>query len=239
MPAVELARVSKHFGPMRALSDVDLRVWPGELVVLLGSNGAGKTTAMSLMLGMRAPTSGYVRVAGKDPCDHRSRRTIGGMIQGTGLPAMLTVTELLRLYASFYPNPFPVRAALDLVDLRHRASRRVGALSTGERQRLLLAIALIGNPTHVFLDEPTAFMDICARNRFWELARDWTRQGCCMVVSTHYPSEVEVAADRIAIMRRGTIVTVGTPAQLKQCCGAVSLEQAVVQLAQCSARAVI
>jgi ABC-2 type transport system ATP-binding protein len=231
-PTVELLHVSKSFGSRRVLSDLDLQVRAGELVVLLGPNGAGKTTALSLMLGLRAPSDGVVRVGGQNPRHHAVRSRIGGMVQGSGFPAPLSVAELLVFFESLHYAPLPSRDVIRLVGLEGRAGCRAGKLSNGEKQRLLLAIALMGDPAVLILDEPTVFMDVDARVAFWRLMRALTQRGRTVLLSTHYPDEADALADRVVLMHGGRALTVGSPEEIRDCTGEARLEDAATALIQ-------
>jgi ABC-2 type transport system ATP-binding protein len=199
-----------------AVRGVSLSVRRGELFALLGTNGAGKTSLMELLEGLSPPTSGTVRVLGQDP--HRSRRRvrprIGIMLQEGGFPADLTVTETVRMWAGTLTRPRPVAEALELVDLQHRSQVMVKQLSGGERRRLDLAVALLGQPEVLFLDEPTTGLDPQSRRGVWHLVRNLLQGGTTIVLTTHYLQEVEELADRLAIMHAGTIVRTGTPAEV-------------------------
>jgi ABC-2 type transport system ATP-binding protein len=228
--AVELVQVSKAFGSSRAVHALNLQVRPGELVALLGPNGAGKTTAISLMLGLRKPTFGTVRLAGHDPCDVRVRGVVGALLQNTGLPGALRVVEVINLFRSFHSAPFSSSALLELTGLEAKARHYVGVLSAGERQRLLFAIAMAGNPYILFLDEPTVFMDIEGRAHFRSLARELVGRGRSIILTTHFPDEAEALADRVVILSQGTVAACGTARHIKQIAGRERLEDAVATL---------
>ena len=159
--------VGKTFGSVQALHDLNLTLRPGELTALLGPNGAGKTTAISLLLGLAQPTVGTVEVLGGSPRRDDIRARIGSMPQESALPLGLTVGEALELFASFYPAPLPVAEALHLADLTSVAGRRAGQLSGGQKRRLAFALAVIGNPELLLIDEPTTGMDAQSRAAFW------------------------------------------------------------------------
>jgi ABC-2 type transport system ATP-binding protein len=208
--------VRRRYGGGRgfdAVRGVSLSVRKGELFALLGTNGAGKTSLLELLEGLAPTTSGTVRVLGQDP--YRSRRQvrprIGIMLQEGGFPAELTVTETARMWAGTLTRPRPVAEALELVDLQHRSRVTVKQLSGGERRRLDLAVALLGQPEVLFLDEPTTGLDPESRRRVWQLVRNLLQSGTTIVMTTHYLQEVEELADRLAIMHAGAIVRTGTP----------------------------
>jgi ABC-2 type transport system ATP-binding protein len=214
-PAVELAGVRKTYGDVVALDRVDLAVRRGEIVAVLGPNGAGKTTAISLMLGLRRPTAGTVRVFGLDPRDPAARSRCGAMLQESGLPDLLTVAELERLFRAYYPRPLPDGAAVVLAGLDAVARRRFGDLSGGQRQRLFLALALCGDPDVLFLDEPTVAMDVEGRRLFLEAVRGWASRGRTVVLTTHHLEEADQLADRVVVIDRGVVVVDATPAALR------------------------
>jgi ABC-2 type transport system ATP-binding protein len=211
--------VHRRYGGDRgfdAVRGVSLSVRKGELFALLGTNGAGKTSLLEVLEGLAPTTSGTVRVLGQDP--YRSRRQvrprIGIMLQEGGFPADLTVTETARMWAGTLTRPRPVAEALELVDLQHRSQVTVKQLSGGERRRLDLAVALLGRPEVLFLDEPTTGIDPQSRRRVWQLVRNLLQAGTTIVMTTHYLQEVEELADRLAIMHAGAIVRTGTPAEV-------------------------
>jgi ABC-2 type transport system ATP-binding protein len=199
-----------------AVRGVDFFVRRGELFALLGTNGAGKTSTLEVLEGLTPPTSGFVRVFGQDP--YRARRVVrprtGVMLQEGGLPSDLTVAETGRMWAGTLTSARPVEEALELVDLRHRAGVRVRQLSGGERRRLDLAMAILGRPEVLFLDEPTAGLDPESRRGTWRLVGRLLGSGTTVVLTTHYLAEAEELADRLAIMHRGRIVRMGTPAEV-------------------------
>ena len=214
--AVELTDVCKSFGKVEALRGLDLQVRRGEVYSLLGPNGAGKTTSVSLMLGLRRPTAGTVRVLGCAPDDRRVRSRSGVMLQESGVPQTLTVREVVETFASYYPNPIPVSEAIARAGLESKANSKVGGLSGGQRQRLYFALAVIGNPELLYLDEPTVGMDVETRRHFWEQIRSLADQGRTILLTTHYLEEADALCDRLAIIDHGRIVAEGTPEELKR-----------------------
>ena len=214
-PAVELREATKVFGRVTALNRVSLRVQPGEAVAVLGPNGAGKTTAISLMLGLRKPTSGAAALFGRDPRDPTSCRRIGAMLQDSGLPPTLKVREVLELFRRLYPNPMTVRAALDASDLTEQANVRTASLSGGQKQRLYFALAIVGNPDVLFLDEPSVGLDVESRRRLWRIIGSLKADGKALVLTTHYLEEADALADRIVVVDRGQVIAEGTPSAIK------------------------
>ena len=215
IPAIELHNATKRFGSLTALLDVSLTVEPGETVAMLGPNGAGKTTAVSLMLGMRKPTSGTARLFGGDPRIPATRMRLGAMLQESGVPAMLTVREVVELFAALYSKPISVNAALDAAQLGDKSRARVATLSGGQRQRLYFALAIVGDPDVLFLDEPTVALDVESRRAFWEQITLLTARGKTVLLTTHYLEEADALAKRIVVINNGVIVAHGTPAEIK------------------------
>ncbi|WP_457033389.1 ABC transporter ATP-binding protein [Kitasatospora sp. P5_F3] len=220
-PVIEVTGLHRHYGPagpggFDAVRGLDLTVRRGELFALLGTNGAGKTSTMELIEGLAAPTEGRIRVLGHDPYRERAavRPRIGIMLQEGGFPSELTVAETGRAWAGMTTGARPVDEALDLVGLLHRRTVRVKQLSGGERRRLDLALALLGRPEVLFLDEPSTGLDPEARAATWRLVRELRAQGTTVLLTTHYLEEAEELADRLAIMHGGRIATEGTVAEV-------------------------
>jgi ABC-2 type transport system ATP-binding protein len=218
--AVELHNAVKHFGAVHALKGINLAVQPGEKVALLGPNGAGKTTAISLMLGLRAPTTGSAALFGRNPRDPASRTRIGVMLQESGVPDTLKVREVAELFRRLYPRPLDVQAALKIAQLEEKANALVATLSGGQKQRLYFALAVVGNPDVLFLDEPTVSLDVEARRAFWEQIGGMVSAGKTIVLTTHYLEEADALADRIVVINHGLIVAEGTPNEIKAKVGA-------------------
>jgi ABC-2 type transport system ATP-binding protein len=211
----ELNQVSKSYGATKALDNVTFNIYAGEVVALLGPNGAGKTTAINLLLGLLQPTSGEVRLFGKNPKDAANRTRVGVMLQLSGLPETLKVKEHLELYRAYYPNPLPLEELVTTAGLVGLEDKLYGKLSGGQKQRLHLALALCGNPDLVFLDEPTTGLDVTSRRALWEQVRGFIGTGRTVVLTTHYLEEADALADRIAVLRQGQIVADGTPSEIK------------------------
>jgi len=219
MQAVAVEGLHKRYGAIHALRGIDLEVDEGEVVALLGPNGAGKTTTIEILEGFVSPTAGSVRVLGFDPT-HRSPDFLGqlGMVLQDCQPdPFLTVREAVELYAGYYPKPRSVADVLETVGLTHKSSARTRVLSGGERRRLDLAIALVGNPRLLFLDEPTTGFDPEARHAAWEsIAGLHDAFGVTIMLTTHYLEEAEALADRIVVIDEGRIVAEGTAHELKE-----------------------
>jgi ABC-2 type transport system ATP-binding protein len=215
-PAIEVAELEKRYGDVRAVDGLSLSVGSGEVFGLLGPNGAGKTTTVEILEGYRRPDHGEVRVLGLDPIrDGRALRPrIGVMLQEGGLYPGVRPLEVLRLFAAFYDHPADPEALLERVGLTDSQGTLVRRLSGGQQQRLSLALALIGRPSLVFLDEPTAGMDPHARASTWELIRSLRDDGVTVVLTTHAMDEAEQLCDRVGIIDGGRLITSGSPADL-------------------------
>ncbi|MER7172540.1 ABC transporter ATP-binding protein [Streptomyces mesophilus] len=202
-----------YAGGFEAVRGISFSVGKGELFALLGTNGAGKTSTVELLEGLAKPAAGRVRVLGHDPYSERAavRPRIGVMLQEGGFPSELTVSESVRMWAGCTSGARPIREALELVGLARRADVRVKMLSGGEKRRLDLAMALLGRPEVLFLDEPTTGLDAEGRVDTWELVRALRANGTTVLLTTHYLEEAEVLADRLAILHEGQIALTGTP----------------------------
>jgi ABC-2 type transport system ATP-binding protein len=198
--------VTRRYGDTIALDGVDFEVRAGELVGLLGPNGAGKTTLVSLLTGIRRPTSGRVELCGGDPRDPASRRTLGVTPQETGLPASLRVGEVVDFVRAHYPNPHPTQELLDRFGLTGLIRRQTGGLSGGQKRRLAVALAFAGRPSVVFLDEPTTGLDVEARRSLWAGVRAFHAEGGTVVLTSHYLEEIEALAQRVAVLNDGRVL---------------------------------
>ena len=205
-PVLEAEHVTRRFGDVVALDDVSLTVRPGELVGLLGPNGAGKTTLLSLVTGLRRPDAGVVRLFGGDPRDPASRVRLGTTPQETGLPSTLRVGEVVDLVAGHYPDPLPRGELLEWFGLGDLVRRQTGALSGGQRRRLAVALALVGRPRLVVLDEPTTGLDVEARHLLWDALRAYHAAGATVVVTSHYLEEIEALAERVVVIGGGVVL---------------------------------
>ena len=215
-PAIEVEGLEKRYGPTRAVDGISLSVATGEVFGLLGPNGAGKTTTVEILEGYREPDEGSVRVLGLDPVRDgaKVRPRIGVMLQEGGLYPGIRPLEALRLFASYYDDPDDPDRLLDLVGLREAEHTLVRRMSGGQQQRLSLALALVGRPELVFLDEPTAGMDPHARATTWQLVRELRDHGVTVLLTTHAMDEAEQLCDRVAIVDHGRLVACGTPSEL-------------------------
>jgi ABC-2 type transport system ATP-binding protein len=210
-----LESVSKSYGDVRALRGVNFRVRAGEVVALLGPNGAGKTTAVKLLLGLMPPNSGKVRVFGNDPMNPENRMRTGAMLQVGRVPETLRVREHIDLFSTYYATPLPAGDVLAAAGLEKLRDRKFAELSGGQKQRVLFALAICGDPDLLFLDEPTAGLDVEARRMLWNEIRKLIARGKTVLLTTHYLQEADALADRIAVLNQGEIIAQGTPAEIK------------------------
>jgi ABC-2 type transport system ATP-binding protein len=215
-----LRSVTKKYGQQVALSDFSIELLPGEVVALLGPNGAGKTTAVRLLLGLSEPNKGEARIFGGNPRERCNRERLGAMLQVGRMWETLKVREHLKLFRSYYPHPRPVDELLAIAGLVGLEDRLFGKLSGGEKQRMLFALALSGDPDLIFLDEPTLGMDVEARRLLWKEVRKLSAAGKTVLLTTHYLEEADALASRIVVMQQGRVVAEGTPAELKAAQGA-------------------
>ncbi len=214
--ALNVDGLVKRYGSIKAVDGLSFSVTVGEVFALLGPNGAGKTTTVEVLEGYRAPDAGSARVLGLDPIrdGQRLKQQIGIMLQQDGLYPGLSAREVVRHYARFYQAHADPEMLLERVGLQSAAKTSCRRLSGGQKRRLALAVALVGRPALVFLDEPTAGMDPQARLATWEIVRDLQRQGTTVLLTTHLMDEAERLADRVAIIDHGRLVALDTPAAL-------------------------
>jgi ABC-2 type transport system ATP-binding protein len=213
---VEATALCMRYEGHEAVRGIDLRVGRGEIFAMLGPNGAGKTTTVEMLEGHRDRTSGHVRVLGRDP-QHAGaawRARVGVVLQSSRAEPELTVKECLELYAGYYPAPRPVEDVIELAGLGAKADVRAGLLSGGQQRRMDVALALIGDPDLLFLDEPTTGFDPSARRQAWGMIKRLQQLGKTIFLTTHFMDEAEALADRIAVIRNGQIVAEGTPETL-------------------------
>ena len=214
--AIVVDSFSKSYGSHRVVDSLQFTVHTGEVFALLGPNGAGKTTTVETLEGYRTPDQGTIRVLGLDPMRDAStlKPQIGVMLQQDGLYNQLTAREVMHLFAGYFQHPHNVDSLLELVGLSASAKTRCHRLSGGQKRRLALAVALIGNPRLLFLDEPTAGMDPQARLATWEIIRDLKHNGATVLLTTHLMDEAERLADRVAIIDHGRLIALDTPANM-------------------------
>ena len=215
-PAIEVRELHKRYGDYEAVRGIDITVQRGEVFGLLGPNGAGKTTTVEILEGYRTRTSGEVSVLGYDPAKRsiELRRRIGIVLQSGGIYSHVTPREALTHWASFYPHPRRVDEVLELAGLRDKADERSRRLSGGQLRRLDFALALVGDPELVFLDEPTTGFDPEARRAAWETMRSLRELGKTILLTTHYLEEAQALADRVAIVKDGRVLAIGPPREL-------------------------
>jgi ABC-2 type transport system ATP-binding protein len=215
-PAIEVRALCKRYGEHEAVRHIDITVARGEVFGLLGPNGAGKTTTVEILEGYRARTGGDVSVLGHDPAKRsiELRRRIGIVLQSGGIYSHITPREALAHWASFYPHPREVEEVLALVGLVEQADVRSRKLSGGQLRRLDFALALVGDPELIFLDEPTTGFDPAARHAAWETVRGLRALGKTILLTTHYLDEAQALADRVAIVKDGRILAIGPPREL-------------------------
>jgi ABC-2 type transport system ATP-binding protein len=214
--AIEVSGLRKSYGSFEAVRGVDFAIAEGEVFGLLGPNGAGKTTTVEILEGYRSRDAGEVRVLGHDPAkpgkDFRER--IGVVLQQSELWQNLTVRETLSMFAGYYGKARDVDEVVALVGLGEKRDARGKTLSGGQKRRLDLGVALVGDPELIFLDEPTTGFDPAARRAAWEMIRNLRALGKTVLLTTHYLDEAEQLADRVAVMREGVIVRIGSPSEL-------------------------
>ncbi len=216
MSAIAVRGLRKSYGDLEAVRGVDFEIEQGEVFGLLGPNGAGKTTTVEILEGYRRRDAGEVSVLGHDPQspgpDFRQR--IGVVLQQSEVWPNVTVRETHRMFAGYYERPRDIDEVIELVGLSEKRDARVKTLSGGQKRRLDLGLALVGDPDLVFLDEPTTGFDPAARRAAWEMIRSLRLLGKTVLLTTHYLDEAEQLADRVAVMRDGMIVKIGTPREL-------------------------
>ncbi len=214
--AIRVSGLRKSYGSHEAVRGIDFEIGAGEVFGLLGPNGAGKTTTIEILEGYRDRDGGEVEVLGEDPAHAPKewRERLGVVLQSSSLYPNLTVHESLEVFGGYYSSPRDAGEIIDIVGLADKADARCRTLSGGQKRRLDLGLALVGNPELVFLDEPTTGFDPGARRAAWETIRNLRSLGTTILLTTHYLDEAEQLSDRVAVLREGRIVRVGTPAEL-------------------------
>lgn len=230
MSLIEVKGLTKSYGDVHAVRGVDLTIEQGEIFSILGPNGAGKTTTVEILEGFRVRDSGSVSVLGFDPNTrgHQSREwrnRIGIVLQSSSDAGDLTVFETIDHFSGYYSNPLDVEEVIHSVGLKEKEGALIRNLSGGQRRRLDVALGIIGNPELIFLDEPTTGFDPEARRAFWSLIKQLRNDGATILLTTHYLDEAEALADRVAVINKGLIVEISTPAEL----GGRATSQATVQ----------
>ncbi|MGI8430164.1 MAG: ABC transporter ATP-binding protein [Solirubrobacteraceae bacterium] len=214
--AVEVRDLRRSYGEVEAVRGVSFEVAPGEVFCLLGPNGAGKTTIVEILEGYRTRSAGDARVLGIDPSAGRRelRERVGIVLQQCGVQSNLTVAELVEMYGRYHVQARPVDEVIELVELTEKRKVRAKQLSGGQRRRLDLALALVGDPDLIFLDEPTTGFDPAARRHAWSTIRSLCELGKTIFLTTHFMDEAQALANRVAVMRAGEIIAVGRPEDL-------------------------
>ena len=211
-----LRNARKSYGKLLALDDMDLQLRSGQVLALLGANGAGKSTAVSVMLGLVQAEQGEASLLGQPPLSMDARRRTGVMLQSTALPDTLKVGELLAMTRGYYAQPLSVADCVAMAGLEGLLDRRYGKLSGGQQRRVQLAMAICGRPQVLFLDEPTTGLDIEARQQMWSAIRERAAAGCAVLLTTHYLEEAEALADHVVVMQAGRTLAEGSVAQIRE-----------------------
>jgi len=237
-PYINIRNLTKKFAQHPVLNQLDLTINAGEIVAILGENGAGKTTLLNLMLGLMPADSGEIQLFGQPASALQQsmalRANIGVMLQQASLPGNLTVLEHLELFSCYYPNPRPLPELIQSCGLSDIVQQRFASLSGGQKQAVLFALAIIGKPVLLFLDEPTVGLDVAARQAFWQQIRQAKADGISVVLTTHYLEEADQLASRILVLKNGHFIADGSPAQLKafgltrQICCCTRLSQTLI-----------
>lgn len=231
-PAVQVQQLTKSYGRRTVVDGISLDIARGETLGILGTNGAGKTTTVEMIAGLRRPDAGSVSVMGLDPVRDRGalRQVLGVQLQDAELHEALTVGELLALHRSFHRSPRPTQELLDLVELVDQRATRFAKLSGGQQQRLSVALALVGRPRVVILDELTTGLDPAARRRMWRTIEQLQADGVTILLVSHTMEEVERLCDRIVLLDAGRVLATGTPTEFVEEAGTTTLDEAFVQL---------
>ncbi|MDQ6641786.1 MAG: ABC transporter ATP-binding protein [Actinomycetota bacterium] len=214
-PLARTLNATRSYGSVTALDNVSLNVPAGQLLGLLGPNGAGKTTLLQLLSGLRRPTSGTVELFGGDPREASRRRRLGSTPQETGLPPTLRVQEVVNFVAGHFDHPVPTGELLEQFGLTGLERRQTGGLSGGQKRRLAVAVAFVGRPDLVLLDEPTTGLDVEARHALWDAVRVYHRGGGTVVLTSHYLEEVEALAERVVVIDQGNVRADGTLGEVR------------------------
>ena len=215
----ELSGVSKRYGSVVALDGMDLLVRPGELLSVLGPNGAGKSTAISLLLGLQQPDAGTALLLGQSPLTLEARRGVGVMMQEVTLSPELRVHEQIELVASYYPDPMSPEDAMAMTHTTALGKRPYGKLSGGQKRQVQFAMAVVGRPRLLFLDEPTVGLDLPSREGMWAMLRELVHDGASIVLTTHYLEEAESLADRVVVLAKGRVIASGTVHEIRAVVG--------------------
>ena len=216
--AIEVSSLYKTYSRpfVEALRGIDLSIPRGQCIGILGPNGSGKTTLIEIMQGLRQPTSGHISVLGKSYKNQETeiRSSIGGVLQENGIWNRIHVKEILQLFSSFYKNAIPLQNLIERFRLEKFLNRPLATLSGGQRQNVFLAMAIVGDPELIFLDEPTTGLDPRIRREFWNLISELKSEGRTIILTTHYLEEAEVLCDEVSIIKKGILLASGTPEAL-------------------------
>jgi ABC-2 type transport system ATP-binding protein len=213
---IEIERLYKNYGTVEALRGIDATINSGEFVALIGENGAGKTSLLSILMGLRQPTKGSIKITGYKPGEPEARAKTGAILQATDLPATLTVAESIELFRSYYPYPRGLDDIVAMTGLEKLLNRRYKALSGGQQRRMQFALALAGDPEILFLDEPTVGLDMDMRKAFWGILSTLKTEGKTIILTSHYLDEIDRLADRLIILAEGKIIADDQTSALKQ-----------------------
>src|SRR6201994_4255166 len=219
-PVVSFENVRKTYGKVRAVDGLTMQLRPGETVAFLGPNGAGKSTSLDMLLDLRKPTSGRIRMFGSDPYHAIKNGRVGAMLQSGGLMPEVTVRELITLVTGFHPKPEPVEQTMRRPGTTQFAAQRVDKLSGGQTQRVRFALAIVGDCDLIVLDEPTTAMDVETRRSFWDNMKVEVAEGKTLLFATHYLEEADQAAHGIIHNNKGPLLADGPPAGIKAGAGA-------------------
>ncbi|MFK3981596.1 ABC transporter ATP-binding protein [Micromonospora sp. NPDC050397] len=223
-------RATRRYGEVTALDQVSFEVRAGEVVGLLGPNGAGKSTLLNLLVGVRRVSAGRVELFGGDPRDRANRQRLGVTPQETGLPPTLRVGEVVDYVSAHYADPVPRAELLDRFGIADLARRQTGGLSGGQKRRLAIALAFVGRPQLVILDEPTTGLDVEARHSLWEAIRSFHADGGTVLLSSHYLEEIEALAQRVVVLGQGRVLADNTVAAIRGIVGVRRVSLAAAEL---------
>jgi ABC-2 type transport system ATP-binding protein len=218
-PAVTFDKVSKHYGPVKAVNELTLEIPQGRTIAFLGPNGAGKSTSIDMLLGLRKPTRGTIQVLGKSPRQAIADGDIGAMLQSGGLMNEVTVREFLTLITRLHPKPVPIGELLKRANVEDIADRKVDKLSGGQTQRVRFAVSIAGDNRLIVLDEPTTGMDVENRQLFWDAMKIQAERGKTILFATHYLEEADQIADQVIVINKGRLLVQGSAAEIKSQAG--------------------
>jgi len=212
---LEIKQISHRFGDTVALENVSFKLANNGITALLGSNGAGKTTIINCALGLLRPSNGSVKVLGHKAGTRAAKQKVGLMLQDTSLPDLLTAREHISLFSSYYQTPLAINEVIQKCDLSRFADKKYKHLSGGQKRRVQFALAVLGRPKLVFLDEPTTGLDVDARRVLWNTIRELRESGTSIVLTTHYLEEADALADDVIVLDQGKLVTRGTTNEIR------------------------